>query len=821
MKLHFSIEYITRMGEDIRLQCDGWEKPLTTTDGRTWTLCLDWNASQAQLLTYRYAMYREGSLVWTEWEMKPHTLWLTPDVHDYVITDSWRPIPDDLPLYSSAYTDPLGLTAPVDHAVALASIALSHPVSIQLRTTFPRLCPGERIALMSSLNGWTEPYPMLHLGKHEWAISFPADVAEYKFVILNDSGIVEWESGGNRRLSEVPVSASRPTLAVIESVLPPRIKRPEWRVAGVVIPVFSLRTKRSQGVGDFADLLDMVRWAASVGMRAVQVLPVNDTTATGTFADSYPYNAISCFALHPMYCDLTQLGYLNDSDTQQELQTEWRVLNALSQVDYVAVNRLKSTFLRRMYEQEGARVMRTKAYRQFVGEMRQWLVPYAVFCHLRDKNATCVFSQWREHSKYNKEAIDALFDGKEKRDIHFYAYVQFLLHRQLTAVRDEAARLGVMLKGDIPIGVSRDSVEVWTDPSLFNVGVSAGAPPDAFAADGQNWGFPTYNWDMMAKDGYQWWRRRLHHLSLYFNAYRIDHVLGFFRIWQIPTDAKSGLLGQFAPSIPLYPDDFARYGFRFEVERTTWPYQKNIDRTLFVRDQKDIKLVHPRIGALTSTAYAELPDDQRRAYEALYNDYFYRRHNQFWRDMAMSKLPSLVQSTNMLVCAEDLGMVPACVPSVMDDLRILSLEIQSMPKQQGLDFGVLDSNPVRSVATISTHDMPTMRGWWRHEHDQAQKYWRQVLHHGGEAPRELTSWLADDIIWRHLASPSMLCLLSLQDWLSSDESLRHPDPDAERINIPAIPRHYWRYRMHITIGQLAQSHTFCDHLRKIIKASGR
>ena len=246
-----------------------------------------------------------------------------------------------------------------------------------------------------------------------------------------------------------------------------------------------------------------------------------------------------------------------------------------------------------------------------------------------------------------------------------------------------------------------------------------------------------------------------------------------------------------------------------------------ISDVLFLRDRKDSKKFHPRIGVQHDFIYESLHDSDKYLFNRLYNDYFYRRNNQFWYYEAMKKLPRLTEATRMLVCAEDLGMVPDCVPWVMNQLRILSLEIQSMPKDDKVRFGHLSRNPYRSVCTISTHDMSTLRQWWDEDYEQTQDYYNSMLHRGGAAPHPLPGWLAKEIVSRHLTSPSMLCLLSLQDWLSIDEKLRLPDADAERINIPANPRHYWRYRMHLTIEQLLASEDFNQTVKELVKNSGR
>jgi 4-alpha-glucanotransferase len=386
--------------------------------------------------------------------------------------------------------------------------------------------------------------------------------------------------------------------------------------------------------------------------------------------------------------------------------------------------------------------------------------------------------------------------------------VQYNLDKQMHAAHEYARAHRVILKGDIPIGISRDGVEAWVEPKYFNLNGQAGAPPDPFSADGQNWGFPTYNWDEMLKDGCQWWVRRFRKMAQFFDAYRIDHVLGFFRIWEIPMPAKSGLEGQFAPALGLSREEIEGYGIYGHDD-------------LFLVDHKRSDRWHPRIAVQYQEPYQRLNDGEKYNFNRLYNDYFYRRNNQFWYQEAMKKLPRLTQATRMLCCAEDLGMVPDCVPWVMNELRILSLEIQSMPKDDKVRFGHLSRNPYRSVCTISTHDMPTLRQWWDEDIERTQDYFNSMLHRGGAAPHPLPGWLAKDIVSRHLTSPSMLCLLSLQDWLSIDERLRLPDANGERINIPANPRHYWRYRMHLTIEQLLKEDEFNETIKTLINQSGR
>jgi 4-alpha-glucanotransferase len=460
-------------------------------------------------------------------------------------------------------------------------------------------------------------------------------------------------------------------------------------------------------------------------------------------------------------------------------------------------------------------------------------------------------------------------------------FTQFLLHTQLLEVRAYANQQGVILKGDIPIGISHDSVEAWVDPHLFNLDTQTGAPPDDFSISGQNWGFPTYNWKEMEKDDYQWWKKRFRKMADYFDVYRIDHILGFFRIWEIPMSSVQGLLGYFSPALPFSTDEIAYFGLYFDEYRMTNPYihesflyeifgeymqevigqflrpiawqrfelnencntQKKIktlfvsddaksccirdglyslcNETLFIRDKREPHKYHPRITAQYSFSYRHLDDNSKTAFNRLYDHFFYQRHTAFWQEEAMKKLPPLISSTNMLVCGEDLGMVPESVPAVMKEMQILSLEIERMPKRPELQFNDLRYLPFLSVCTTSTHDMSPLRLWWKEDRWKTQRYYNETLQRLGIAPEDCATDICRQIIGNHLNSLSMLAIFPLQDWLSTDDRLKRPDPADERINVPANPRHYWRYRMHLTIEQLIASEEFNANIKNMIVASGR
>ena len=890
MTVQFNIEYKAMFGEQIVVNIQREEGelklPLETTDGERWAC--DWCVeSPEKSYTYYYSVEREGRAVKTEWLMIKHQF----DVNAkkaavYTLYDHWKAMPEDAFLYSSAFTDCINHQAPQKMKPESGSKI------VRLIVRAPQLRDGERLGVLGAdkaLGAWDvqKILPMTQHTYNEWVADIDAthledSHLEFKFVAFrNVKNELLWENSMNRTVDLPEMKAGELVSYELDQASFALYNR---KLAGTQVPVFSLRTRKSAGIGDFGDLKTMIDFVASTGQKVLQLLPINDTTITHTWTDSYPYSCISVFAIHPQYADLHALPELKDAKARAEAEKTRAELNALDKIDYEKVNDFKINYLRQIFNQEGEKMMKTAEYKAFFQDTELWLVPYAQYSYLRDKNGTADFNQWPDHQVWDEAERKALADPKTAayKNVAFFYFVQFVLDRQMQEAHEHAKAKGVILKGDIPIGVNRNGCDVWTEPKYFNLNGQAGAPPDDFSANGQNWGFPTYNWFEMLKDGCQWWNRRFQNMARYFDAYRIDHVLGFFRIWEIPVHSVHGLLGQFAPALAMSREEIESYGLHFQEDRFTRPFitdwvldrvfheragevkEKYLDRldderyqmkpevdtqrkvealfadatdekelwlrdglyalisdVLFVRDHTNPGVFHPRISAQLDFIYESLYDNDKAAFNRLYNDYFYRRNNQFWYQEAMKKLPKLVQATRMLVCAEDLGMVPDCVPWVMDELKILSLELQSMPKDPSVKFGHLSRNPYRSVCTISSHDMPTLRMWWDENIQRTQEYYNTMLYRQGPAPHPLPGWLASDIISRHLTSPSMLCILSIQDWLATDEALRLPDADAERINIPANPKHYWRYRMHLNIEDLAADKRFVQSITEMISQSGR
>ena len=891
MKLTLNINYRTNWGESVYVTGSvpalgngnyGAAPRLTLEGTDLWTIELELPDNSPEF-TYRYFVRHENGYTKNEWGA-PRRFVRGNGINRFVAYDRWQDQPWNKPYYSSAFVD--CIKRPGNRSEAVVPFV----DTVTLRVSAPMVNHDESIAIVGSsagLGAW-DPRRAVKLSNHnfpEWECVIDSRAmslgVEYKFILVKTATgeVVAWENGDNRKMEVAPVPGAATLVTGMHFANP----LPAYHGAGVAIPVFSVRTDEDFGVGDFIDLKKMVDWAASTGQTFIQILPINDTTMTHTWTDSYPYNANSTFALHPMYMRLSELGTLKDPARREYFEKLGKELNELKEIDYERVNNGKTQYFKEIFAQEGKKVLESDDFKKFLSANESWLKAYAAFCVLRDRYSTADFNSWGEYAVYDKTKIDKFIAGN-KSDIDFVYYIQYNLDRQMKSVRDYAHSKGVAIKGDIPIGISRTSVDAWTDTRLFNMDCQAGAPPDDFSVLGQNWGFPTYNWEEMNRDGFAWWKARFKKMSEYFDAYRIDHVLGFFRIWQIPMDALHGLLGIFNPALPFTPDEL-RYNFDFWFDKDlyTTPYimdyflgdffgeytdearnrfldslgygryrlkeqfntqrkvadyfagqpkdDKNnricnallglIDDVLFIEDPYEKGKYHPRISAQFTYIYRSLNDYERWCFDRLYNDFYYHRHNDFWYGKAMWKLPPLIDATNMLVCAEDLGMIPGCVPAVMNELEILALEIQRMPKDPKSEFGNTWNYPYYSVCTTSTHDMGGIRQWWEENREITQRFYNNVLGEHGEAPYFAEPWICAKILDLHFKSPSMLCIIPLADLLSMDGTLRRKDPREEMINVPANPRHYWRFRMHLTVDELLAAKEFNNHLKGMIQSSGR
>jgi len=911
MNIRFQIDYRTHWGQQILIcgslpELGEWDpnraQVLHPQAGGIWEIELNLAQMPASGFQYKYLVRDpNGSVQWEKGYNREFFGDVDKDAR-VVARDWWRTVnQEDAALYTSAFTEillkPRSIASDKAAGRTKGSKASTQP-TYRFQIQVPRIEAGCQLCLIGSdpaLGAWDEKKALVldgslfPLWKADVVLN-SAEVVRYKYGIYDPQKrqVKVWESGEDRILWLNAATESQLYIHTDENF---RTHSEKWRGTGVAIPVFSLRSKQSTGVGEFLDLKMLVDWSRKTGMKLIQILPVNDTVATHTWVDSYPYAAISVFALHPIYLNLEAMGTLKSKKDQKHYCDQQMALNQKDFVDYEAVMKLKSRYFKQLYDQDRDAFLSDAAFRQFLEDNRSWLIPYAVFSYLRDRNGTCEFSQWGEYARITPEKLQALAspDSPHYNDVAIHYYIQFHLDKQLKEATHYARENGVVMKGDIPIGIYRNSVDAWLNPELFHMSCQAGAPPDDFSATGQNWRFPTYNWERMAQDSYAWWQARLKKMAAYFDVYRIDHILGFFRIWEIPYEGVDGLLGHFSPALPYSRNELAARGIWFDYERFCFPYirthmlwdlfgehrdevvqeyleehqpghfrlkphvstQRQVEELLVpgadaspeeVSRLEKIKsglfsligevlflevpnsngeVYHPRISFQQTYSYRELDSSLKHTLHELYIDYFYKRHEQFWREKGLVKLPVIKNATNMLVCGEDLGMVPDVVPGVMHELGLLSLYIQRMPKDPKVEFGHPNHAPYLSVVTPSSHDMSTIRGWWEEDRNKTQRFYNHMLGHHGEAPAVCEPRIAGDIIVQHLYSPAMWAIFPIQDLLAMDDKLRRKEVQEERINVPANPQHFWKYRLHLDLETLLGTEEFNNSLLELSKQAGR
>lgn len=755
------------------------------------------------------------------------------------------------------------------------------------KISFRPLIDNEAVFILGNAKGlgnWNEEkaIPMHWDDEGYWSLTvdLSKELApiEYKYLIkdLKTNELKYFEEGFNRNAE----LAEENNFLFYHDTAFRQPQNEKWKGSGVAVPVFSLRSEKGLGVGEFLDLIEFGKWSKSAGFCMIQLLPIHDTTAKYDWTDSYPYAAISVYALHPMYLNLDSLKYTLTKDEKDAIHQKRTHFNSLENVDYEQVNEFKFKFLKSYFQRNLDLILKDKDLQNFLNENEDWVKPYAAFSVLRDKNKTADFTQWKTNSKSSKAVLSRMFNSKNK-DYHsaiFYVFVQWQLHEQLSKAVEALHQMNLTIKGDLPIGIYRYSVDAWWNPELFHMDQQAGAPPDDFAVLGQNWEFPTYHWERMKNDDFAWWKSRFQFMSRYFDAFRIDHILGFFRIWQIPLTATQGILGRFEPALPITLNELQQKGIDLDLSRLVEPFihydlvgqyfgdetedvvhtyfefkddlgelkfkeefnsQRKIKdslknnhphlerllelcaNVLFIQEEDENVKLHPRFAIFDTNNFKWLPKKiQDKLYE-IYLDYFYHRQEEFWRTKGLEKLPALKQATNMLTCGEDLGMVPKVVPQVMDELAIMSLQVQRMPSDENLKFSHPQNADYLTVVSPSSHDTSTLRQWWKEDAENRQYFYNNLMGLQGIAPSELSENLLSIIIDQHLYSPALLSVIPLQEFLSLDSELRNPDEDIERINIPAVFPHYWRYRMHVNISDLIKNKSFTENLYNKHKNSGR
>ena len=662
---------------------------------------------------------------------------------------------------------------------------------------------------------------------------------------------------------------------------------------GIVVPLSALYTKDCPSCGDFLALKDLADFCKKAGFSIVQLLPVNDT---GT--QSSPYSGLSAFALHPLFIRINALPeFAAAMKGNKAFATAYKAFEKefgyKKRFDYDAVLGEKTKLLHLLFnyiekknsKDEAEANKLNKELAKFVRSY-QWIIPYAVFKNIKDENMQASWKSWDESiQKLSYDQIKLKWQNKAKKSSHdFFVWCQLRASEQFKEGAESLRAKKIILKGDIPILMNEDSVDCWTYPEFFRQELRAGSPPDGGNPMGQNWGFPTYDWDRLEADEFTWWKDRIKTSAQYYDAFRIDHILGFFRIWASKENETTAYLGHTIPYADFTRKTLNELGFddgRIKwisephiptgtIENITWnhdeatavlekvcdrvkteelwTFKKEIDgdKEIYAmnffedegknnavknalaekwRDRSLIQIKKDRFIKVyafeNSTAWKTLSGEEQEKLRKLFEE-IEVKENKLWEKQATTTLSAIVHASDMIPCAEDLGVNLPVMPEVLKKLDILSLKVIRWTRQwdkPGQPYIPFTDYPELSVATTSVHDSSTLRQWWNQEKDSVWAFINSVeCENKPDGNSAFTPEIAEFIL-RSLAScKSALLINPLQDYLFLEHSFYLENEDDERINIPgSVNTFNWTYRIPVTIEEMSRNKGLLNKIKTIVE----
>ncbi|MBX9744554.1 MAG: 4-alpha-glucanotransferase [Chlamydiales bacterium] len=490
---------------------------------------------------------------------------------------------------------------------------------------------------------------------------------------------------------------------------------------GIALSLSSLRSQKSCGIGEFYDLLPLIDWCSQLGFNCIQLLPLTDSGS-----DTSPYNGLSSCALDPMYLSLHALADVNGG----ELTDSFKLLTNSSRLAIKEVKQKKLAWLRQYFQSHFSVFSSAAEYSSFITN-HTWLMPYAFFktCKEHYKDA-----HWKNWPKEANRQIS-------QEEINFHLFTQYLCYIQLKAVKKHAESRQCFLKGDLPLLLSPDSADVWANPSLFDRTLSVGAPPDYYNRQGQKWGFPFPNWEAIEQTNFSWWKERLQTAEEFFHLYRIDHVVGLFRLWVMPIHAP------------------------------------------------------PREG------------------------YFLPQDPSLWEAQGKKLLETLLKLSPLLPIAEDLGTIPKEVPKVLKELEICGTKVIRWERAWEKDQAYIPYSLYEpfSMTTVSTHDCPTLSGWWEEYPEEAKAFakFKNWTYEPKLSPRQI-----QEILYDAHHTPSYFHINLLQEYLALFPELSRSNPREERINIPGrVLDSNWTYRFKPFLEDIVQHGQLMEIMRSYTKTT--
>ncbi|MDX1959452.1 MAG: 4-alpha-glucanotransferase [Leptospiraceae bacterium] len=561
--------------------------------------------------------------------------------------------------------------------------------------------------------------------------------------------------------------------------------------AGISFPLSSILTESSYGVGDFDSIIEIANFAANSGFSILQILPLNDLG----FGKS-PYSSISAFAIDPIYISLKSLS----------IKTE--KLPIPKKVDFLETKQKKLALLKLEFEKK-----HSKEELEIFLSLNSWLYPYVTFKVLYEKNEGLHWEYWHEGTSYSKTLFE-IIKQKFPKDFYFQIWLQKVAFTQLANVKKYLETKQIYLKGDMPILTSDNSADVWANPNLFNRTLSSGAPPDYFNSEGQNWGFPVINWDGMKQENYRWWKERLKFLENFYHLYRIDHVLGMYRIWAIPRTISRARLGFFHPQKGasrrefnrdrLFPEDFLNHEIIYEFKE---------DRYIFHWD------------FFRSEHYNNLSEETRAKLYKLSN--IHNNEDEIhWRENGEKILKLMIKESSMIPCAEDLGSVPEFVRNSIFELKLIGLDIIRWTRSFEDGSYITPAHYRKdAVSALSVHDTSTAMGFWKEcSEEQREAFLATCEKIGLEIKLKTEEEFASLFFEFAMKANSIFSIHLLQDTIIKGNYSKTflTEPDEHRINVPGTDEtQNWHYVFPIYIESISKNKELTDFLKQKITESKR
>ncbi|HMV41856.1 MAG TPA: 4-alpha-glucanotransferase [Leptospiraceae bacterium] len=570
--------------------------------------------------------------------------------------------------------------------------------------------------------------------------------------------------------------------------------------AGVSFPLLALLTRDSFEGGDFHTLELMADWAKKTGVSIIQILPLNDLGNGKS-----PYSSISAFAIDPLYISLHKLG-INIRSRKERI--------ASLEINMLRIRELKIQNLRIHYNKIYNESLK-EIIRNFMNQ-HPWIASYGAFKVLYNRNGGAHWRDWNYGRDYTINLQKEIMKENEE-EFYFILWIQYIAYQQLRDVKKKFEQEGIFLKGDMPILTSSNSADVWARTDLFDLSLNSGAPPDNFSDEGQNWHFPIINWDKMKAENYAWWKERLEYLEHFYHLYRIDHVLGMYRIWAIPLSAKSAKFGYYHPQTGVS---------RKEFEEVKLDADDFLAREIIYEFQKDKFIFYWDFYKLPG--YYTLPEEVKKVLYPLSHKHLEEDEKE-WRREGEDVLNFFFENTEMQACAEDLGAVPSFVRDSIHENKIIGLDIIRWTRSfEDGSFIPADKYRPLAVSSLSVHDTSIALDWWNSCSKEDQKSFAELI---DLTEAEISATKVMKAMLRFALSTNSLFSINLLHDFMFDESY-FPEkfspnnmlayPERHRINIPGTPEEKnWSYRFPFLVEDLLANTGHIKEIRMLIDEAGR